>query len=185
MTAALIVKEGPLAGQRLELDGELVIGREAPVTIEDSELSRRHAAVRPVMGGFEVEDLGSLNGTFVNGSRIDVPTRVSGGDSIKVGQSVLELEAAAAGAPATAASAVPDPVPAPGPAPAPASPAPAPAVTPTGSGVPDDPFGTYMAPESTGRRRGIASRQLGPLLASWVAVVATAVALAIYFANYS
>ena len=78
MTAALVVTKGPLAGQRLELDGELVIGREgAPVTIEDSELSRRHAAVRPVMGGFEVEDLGSLNGTFVNGNRINVPTRVA------------------------------------------------------------------------------------------------------------
>ena len=174
MTAALIVKQGPLAGQRLELDTELVIGREgAPVTIDDSELSRRHAAVRPVMGGFEVEDLGSLNGTFVNGNRINVPTRVSGGDSIKVGQSVLELEAAAAGGPATAASAVP----------ASASPALAPAVTPIGSGVPDDPFGTHAAPESMGRRRGIASRQLGPLLASWAAVVSTAVALAVYFAN--
>ncbi len=170
MTAALIVKQGPLAGQRLELDAELVIGREGvAVTIEDSELSRRHVAVRPVMGGFEVEDLGSLNGTFVNGHRINVPTRVSGGDSIKVGQSVLELEAASA--PATAATA------------SPASPALAPAVTPTGSGVPDDPFGTHAAPESMGRRRGIASRQLGPLLASWAAVVSTAVALAVYFAN--
>lgn len=175
MTAVLVVTKGPLAGQRLELEGELVIGREGvAVTIEDSELSRRHAAVRPVMGGFEVEDLGSLNGTFVNGQRINVPTRVSGGDSIKLGQSVLELEAA--GGPATAASALPAP-------PAQAQ-APAPAVTPTGSGVPDDPFGTYAAPEGMGRRRGIASRQLGPLLASWAAVIATAVALAVYFANH-
>ncbi len=177
MTAVLVVSKGPLAGQRLELDGELVIGREgAPVTIDDSELSRRHAAVRPVMGGFEVEDLGSLNGTFVNGQRINIPTRVSGGDSIKVGQSVLELEVAAA--PATSRSAVPPP-------PAEASPAEAPAtaVFPTGSGVPDDPFGTYVAPESLRRRGGIASRQLGPLLLSWAVVIATAVALAIYFAN--
>ena len=171
MTAVLVVTKGPLAGQRLELDAELVIGREgAAVTIEDSELSRRHAAVRPVLGGFEVEDLGSLNGTFVNGHRINVPTRVGGGDSIKIGQSVLELEAASG--PATAASAAPD------------SPALAPAVIPTGSGVPDDPFGTYAAPEGTGRRRGIASRQLGPLLASWAVVIATAVALAFYFADH-
>ena len=177
MTAHLVVSKGPLAGQRLELDGELVIGREgAPVTIDDSELSRRHAAVRPVMGGFEVEDLGSLNGTFVNGQRINIPTRVSGGDSIKVGQSVLELEVAeVAAAPATSRSAVP--------APPAEAPAPAPAVIPTGSGVPDDPFGTYVAPESLRRRSGIASRQLGPLLASWAVVIATAVALAIYFAN--
>ena len=49
MTAVLIFTQGPRTGQRLELEGELVIGREgAAVTIEDSELSRRHAAVRPV-----------------------------------------------------------------------------------------------------------------------------------------
>ena len=172
MTAVLVVKKGPLAGQRLELDAELVIGREgAPVTIEDSELSRRHAAVRPVMGGIEVEDLGSLNGTFVNGNRINVPTRVGGGDSIKLGQSVLELEAP--GDLATVESAAPE-----------APPALAPAVTPTGSGVPDDPFGTHAAPEGKGRQRGIASRQLGPLLTSWAAVIATAVALAFYFADH-
>ena len=170
MTARLVVTKGPLAGQRLELDAELVIGREgAAVTIEDSELSRRHAAVRPVLGGFEVEDLGSLNGTFVNGNRINVPTRVGGGDSIKLGQSVLELEAS--GDVATSASAAP-------------APALAPAVTPTGPRVPHDPFGTHAAPEGKGRQRGIASRQLGPLLISWAVVIATAVALAFYFADH-
>jgi pSer/pThr/pTyr-binding forkhead associated (FHA) protein len=173
MKAVLVVTKGPLAGQRLELDSELVIGREgAAVTIEDSELSRRHAAVRPVMGGFEVEDLGSLNGTFVNGTRISAPTPVAGGDSIKIGQSVLELEAQASAAPATTASAVPD------------QQAPVPAAIPTGSGVPDDPFGAYAAPEGMGRRRGIASRQLGALLFAWAVVIATAVALAIYYADH-
>jgi predicted component of type VI protein secretion system len=168
MTAVLVVTQGPRAGQRLELTGELVIGREGvAVTIEDSELSRRHAAVRPVDGGFEIEDLGSLNGTFVNGRRIDSPTRLAGGDSIKVGVSVLELEAARA--PMTAPAAVP------------AAP---PVEAPAASGVPDDPFGTYAAPEGMGRRRGIASRQLGPMLASWAVVAGTAVALAFYFANH-
>jgi pSer/pThr/pTyr-binding forkhead associated (FHA) protein len=112
-----------------------------------------------------------LNGTFVNGNRINVPTRVGGGDSIKLGQSILELEAS--GDVATAESAAPE-----------SPPALAPAVTPTGSGVPDDPFGTHAAPEGKGRQRGIASRQLGPLLASWGAVIATAVALAFYFADH-
>jgi predicted component of type VI protein secretion system len=171
MTAVLVVTKGPLAGQRLELEGELVIGREGvAVTIEDSELSRRHAAIRPVEGGFEIEDLGSLNGTFVNGRRIGAPTRLAGGDSIKLGQTVVELEAARA--PATVAAAVPAP------------PAEAPAASLRASGVPDEPFGTYTAPAAAGRRRGIASRQLGPMLASWAAVAATAVALAIYFANH-
>jgi pSer/pThr/pTyr-binding forkhead associated (FHA) protein len=171
MTAVLVFTQGPLSGQRLELDGELVIGREgAAVTVDDSELSRRHAAVRPVEGGVEIEDLGSLNGTFVNGRRITAPTRFVGGDSIKLGQSVLELEAAPASA--TVASAVPAPS---------AEPK---AASPAASGVPSEPFGTYAAPEGMGRRRGIASRQLVPLLASWAVVVSTAVALAVYFANH-
>jgi hypothetical protein len=171
MTAVLVVTQGPLAGRRLDLEAELVIGREgAAVTIEDSELSRRHAAFRPVMGGYEVEDLGSLNGTFVNGERISAPTRLVGGDSIKLGQSVLELEAAAA--PATAVSATPAPA------------AAASAAAPASSGVPAEPFGTYIAPRGKGKRRGIASRQLGPLLFSWSVVIATAVALAIYFADH-
>jgi hypothetical protein len=171
MTAVLVFTRGPLTGQRLEFEDELVFGREgAAVTVDDSELSRRHAAVRPVEGGIEIEDLGSLNGTFVNGRRIDAPTRLVGGDSIKLGQSVLELEAAHSSA--TVASAVPGPSAAPSTA------------RPPESGVPSEPFGTYAAPEGMGRRRGIASRQLGPLLASWAVVVSTAVALAVYFANH-
>ena len=171
MTPVLKFTQGPRSGQTLELENELVIGREgAAVTIEDSELSRRHAAVRPVDGGIEIEDLGSLNGTFVNGQRIEAPTRLAGGDSVKIGQSILELEAA--GAPATVMSAAQAPAPAP------------PAAAPASSGVPSEPFGTYAAPEGMGRRRGIASRQLLPMLLSWGAVVGTAVALAIYFADH-
>ena len=166
MTDVLVITQGPLAGRRIDLQGELVIGREgAALTIEDSELSRRHAAVRPAGDGYEVEDLDSLNGTYVNGRRIDGPTRLAGGDAIKLGQSVLELEAARV--PATVASATPL-------APAPAVAAPA----------PSEPFGTYAVPVTKGRRRGIASRQLGPLLASWAVVAATAVALVIYFADH-
>lgn len=169
MTAVLVVTKGPLAGRRFELEAELVIGREGvAVTIEDSELSRRHAAVRPVQGGFEIEDLGSLNGTFVNDKRIAEPTQLDSGDSIKLGQSMLELEVARSAA--TSASAVPA--------------AAAPAAAPSASAVPDDPFGTHAAPEGMGRSRGIASRQLGPLLASWAVVIATAVALAVYFADH-
>jgi pSer/pThr/pTyr-binding forkhead associated (FHA) protein len=171
MTAVLVVTQGPFAGRRLELEGELVIGREdATVTIEDSELSRRHAVVRPVDGGVEIEDLGSLNGTYVNGERIAGPRRLSGGDSIKLGQTVIELEGARA-----AAATVASPVPA-----APVATTP----TPSAGTIPGEPFGAYAAPESKGRRGGIASRQLGPIIASWGAIAATAIALAIYFAEH-
>lgn len=172
-----MVTKGALTGQRLELEGELVIGREGvAVTIDDPELSRRHAAVRPVEGGFEVEDLGSLNGTFVNGRRIEGPTKLSGGDTIKLGQNVLELEAARA--PATVASSAFTP----GPAPVTAAAA-APPAAPGVNAAPAEPFGTYAVPR-TKRRRGIASRQWGPMLASWAVVAGTAAALAVYFANH-
>jgi len=70
VSAAIVIKEGPLGGQRVELESELVIGREdASLTVEDPELSRRHAVIRPIEDGVEIEDLGSLNGTFVNDRR--------------------------------------------------------------------------------------------------------------------
>jgi FHA domain len=89
----------------MEIDGEVVIGREgADLTIEDPELSRRHARVRPVDGGVEVEDLGSTNGTFVNGERVAAPVRVTTGASMDVGDSriALELEPKAEAAPVDA-----------------------------------------------------------------------------------
>ena len=57
-TAFLRVVTGPEAGRRFELRGETVVGREgADVTIEDPELSRRHAVLRPTAHGVVVEDL--------------------------------------------------------------------------------------------------------------------------------
>src|SRR5688572_12176285 len=172
MTPALVFKEGPLAGQRVEVDTELVVGREdAGLTIEDEEISRRHAIIRPGDGGVEIEDLGSRNGTFVNGVRIESATRLAGGDTVKLGQSVLQIESARGAA--TVVSAAPAAV-APPAAPAPAGPRSAPAAA----------FGTYVAPTAGKRRRGIASRQLGPQLLSFAVVAATAVALVLYFAEH-
>jgi predicted component of type VI protein secretion system len=178
MTPTLVFQEGPLAGRRIELESELIVGREdASLTIEDPEISRRHAAIRPVDGGFEIEDLGSRNGTHVNGSRIERPTRLGGGDSIKLGRSVIAFEAARAAA--TVASPVQTPPPAAAAPPAPPAPASAPP-----RAAPSEPFGTYATPSSSRRRGGIASRQLGPQLLTFAAVIATAVAVALYFAQH-
>src|SRR3954469_16358211 len=93
--ATLVITSGQLEGRRIEVSGELVIGREnVDVEIDDSELSRRHFAVRPVAGGLEVEDLGSRNGTRVDGTRIDGPTRVKHGAVVTVGMTTLAVEAA-------------------------------------------------------------------------------------------
>ena len=63
--ATLVVTSGPAAGQRLEITGEIVIGREGDLDVKDEEVSRRHAAIRPGAQGIEIEDLGSTNGTVV------------------------------------------------------------------------------------------------------------------------
>ena len=167
--SVLVVTQGPLAGRRIDLDGELVIGREdAGLTIEDEELSRRHAVVRVVGDGVEIEDLGSRNGTFVNGRRIDGVTKLGGGDSLRLGRSVFAIEAARSAetvaSPVATATAVPS--------------------VSAASGVPSEPFGSLAPPVGRRQRGGIASRQLLPMLLSWGAVVAVAAALVIYFAAH-
>jgi class 3 adenylate cyclase len=90
---SILVKEGPLAGQRLEVAPEVVLGRgNADVVIEDPQISRRHALIRAVDGVFEIEDLDSLNGTWVNGSRIDSAVRLEPGDVVRLGATVLAVE---------------------------------------------------------------------------------------------
>ncbi|MBA2383666.1 MAG: ATP-binding cassette domain-containing protein, partial [Actinobacteria bacterium] len=78
--------------RQLEVDSALTLGREdTDVIVEDPQISRRHAVLRPADGSVSVEDLGSLNGTWVNGRRITAPVRLSVGDMVKFGETVLEL----------------------------------------------------------------------------------------------
>src|SRR4051794_11498931 len=91
--AFLIVRSGPRAGERIELVGELVVGREnADVTVSDEEVSRRHLAVRPHEDGVELEDLESTNGTFVDGARLSAVVVVSSSARVILGETELEIE---------------------------------------------------------------------------------------------
>jgi class 3 adenylate cyclase len=93
MSASLIMTKGPLAGQRFPFDSQLVIGRaDADVTIDDPLISRRHAIVRLGEGAPEIEDLGSLNGTWVNGVGIDSPRSLDAGDVIQIGSVSFQVE---------------------------------------------------------------------------------------------
>jgi predicted component of type VI protein secretion system len=90
--ASLWITTGPGAGQSVSVIGELIIGRQnADLTLDDAEVSRRHAAVRLDGGRLEIEDLGSANGTFVNGSRIEGAVTVGGGAKIRIGQTEMEV----------------------------------------------------------------------------------------------
>jgi pSer/pThr/pTyr-binding forkhead associated (FHA) protein len=91
----LVVTAGSALGRRLSLRDPVVIGR--GVTGEgdlrdDLALSRRHARVaRDPSGQLTVEDLGSANGTFVNGERVEGRRALNVGDSLRVGTTTLEL----------------------------------------------------------------------------------------------
>jgi EmrB/QacA subfamily drug resistance transporter len=93
--AGLEVVEGPAAGMRISIGADgLVLGRGesgAGTLGNDAELSRRHVSISPADGRLLVEDLGSTNGTIVNGSQISTPTPAEPGDSISVGSSVLRV----------------------------------------------------------------------------------------------
>jgi len=89
----LEVIEGPDAGRRFQLtSGSVFIGRqeECDLVLEDLKVSRRHAVLAYREGEYSLDDLGSTNGTFVNGRRIG-RTKIVPGDRVTVGNSVLEL----------------------------------------------------------------------------------------------
>ncbi len=74
--------------------GATIIGRSADchIILDDDYVSTRHARVVASDEGLYVEDLGSTNGTYVNGQRITAPTAVGLADTIRIGKTILKLE---------------------------------------------------------------------------------------------
>jgi predicted component of type VI protein secretion system len=90
----LIADAGPLAGRRLTVDHELTIGRvQGDLVVDDPKLSRRHAVIRVTDSGLEVEDLGSTNGTFIDGKRLTAATPLMPGARLQLGDTILIAEA--------------------------------------------------------------------------------------------
>lgn len=93
--ARFVVKQGPQIGITFPiLQNQTHIGREESndVRVQDAEVSRKHSELLWKDGSFWVQDLGSSNGTFVNGTQITAPIKISAGDKIGVGQTVMVLE---------------------------------------------------------------------------------------------
>jgi hypothetical protein len=105
------VTDGPALGEEQDLANELVIGRSADGfgTLKgDPEISRRHAQIsRTDDGRLYISDLGSTNGTFVNGNKIEGSAWLSPGDVVKMGQSTLKVGGGVADAGATRIAASP------------------------------------------------------------------------------
>ncbi|HPM23116.1 MAG TPA: ATP-binding protein [Phycisphaerae bacterium] len=89
--ATLIVLQGPDKGRTLRtIDDQVLIGRgSTQVPLTDPTISRRHAQLQAADAGWLLTDLGSANGTYVNGVRIQKPTRLKHGDQIRVGGTLM------------------------------------------------------------------------------------------------
>lgn len=148
-----------MAGFRYEVSQEMSIGREnAAITLQDSEVSRRHAVIRPVPGGVEIQDLGSTNGTWVNDRRAEGPTVVRPGDLLRVGQLTFDVRIEE------------------------------PATPPPAGGAPFEgvieapPQASFQPPLHRTSRGGPATRSIVPVFVTFGVIVGTAVLLVLYFA---
>ncbi len=93
MPHLLVIAADRNLGAKYYLPEEVSIGRagSCQIVIDDTYASQQHARVYESNGGFMVEDLGSTNGTYVNGRKISYPLELRPGDRIKIGKTVFEF----------------------------------------------------------------------------------------------
>jgi pSer/pThr/pTyr-binding forkhead associated (FHA) protein len=89
----LVITDGNDEGRHFRIAGISTIGRDpsAGIVLDDAEVSRRHALVRPDDHGAVIQDLESTNGVWVNGERVVDERAVRVGDSVRIGRTVLEV----------------------------------------------------------------------------------------------
>jgi len=162
-----VMRSGPTIGKVFPLEAqEISIGRDSTntVAINDAEVSRRHARMELRGSAYVIQDLGSTNGTFINGIRVSGLQALNPGDTVAFGEGivltyeyVMDINATVLStkAPQMAAqrpAPVPTPAPAPTSVPAPA-PSPRPIPTPSYSGqVPAGPVA--MPPAVAPKKKG-------------------------------
>lgn len=151
----LTMRSGPNPGKVFPLEAaEITVGRDTTngIAINDAEVSRRHAKLTRQDNAYALEDLGSTNGTFVNGTRLSGIFTLKTGDTVSFGENIALLYEAAfdpnatMAAPAKAAKT--------NIAPLPAAPPAAPAPVPSYSGqVPAGPAPVPAARKKSGAAR--------------------------------
>jgi phosphoserine phosphatase RsbU/P len=93
---SLVFLAGPIAGRRYKLgDGEYVIGRrsDCQIFVPDMRVSRQHARLWRDGDGWTIEDLGSNNGTFINGVKLQTATGLRHDDEILIANNKIRVEA--------------------------------------------------------------------------------------------
>ncbi len=91
VAAELVVEEGPDRGQRFSLGPNTRLGRASDndIVLRDAQVSRHHVTITFTGSGYIIADLGSANGTLVNGARIDQPYQLRHGDVVVIGSDQL------------------------------------------------------------------------------------------------
>lgn len=149
-----VMRSGPTVGRTYPLEGEEIsIGRDTSnkISINDAEVSRKHARLLKQGEGYLLEDFGSTNGTFVNGQRLSGATMLKIGDLVALGETVALLYESDSDPDATMISSKSKSAKAVKTAPPPTAPAPEP--TPVYSGqVPAGPGPTPVAPAKKSRK---------------------------------
>jgi pSer/pThr/pTyr-binding forkhead associated (FHA) protein len=92
-TKILFVRSETQQGQEAEITDVTVMGRsdEADLVLADPYASEFHMRLVAQENGLMLHDLGSTNGTYVNGRRVTAPTELRRGDNIQVGKTVMEV----------------------------------------------------------------------------------------------
>ena len=88
----IVMRSGPIPGSSYYLDKpEVSMGRDLgnDIPVPDAEISRRHARFIVKPDGVYIEDLGSTNGTFLNGVRLSAPKRLSHGDLVTLAENTV------------------------------------------------------------------------------------------------
>lgn len=89
----VFVRSDTQAGLDFTVEDVVVVGRsdQADIYLDDSYASEFHLRFSMIEGGLVLQDLGSTNGTYVNGRRIATPVGLSKGDAVQVGKTVMEV----------------------------------------------------------------------------------------------
>jgi len=157
-TWQLVVVQGPDSGQRFALREQVQLGRSSDndIRLNDDQISRHHALIQRQGTAYVVSDMGSRNGTLVNGVLLSQPAYLRDGDTIQLGNTTLQA-CLQQSAPARPAAAHPPAYTVPAPAPQPVAPPPAYAAPAAYAGAPAVPQGETVTGviASIVRRKGL------------------------------